>query len=375
MTGDTYGHTPVERMFAGKDVYGIGYDAARASRAPVRLGIVGAGGVAQSKHLPAVARLRTLWEPVVVAAIADPDARQGHKVAALVGCRYYPGLKEMLAAEDLDGVMVLSPDGLHLEHGLACVEAGLPVLVEKPLALTLADARRLCEAAERRGVLLMTVANKRYAPPYRRAQRLMAMGAIGTPRLLAAKFNLGYDYVDLLLDGTIHLFDLVLYLMGPVTSLYAARAVAGAETIALTLTFRGGAVGALHTTASALSLKPWERVEIYGDGKWLSVEDQWEFTLYDDEVGPAKSWRPVVPNTLLFDEEFGGYMGQIEGFLQAIRGQEAPLVTGWDGYRACELVTAAHRSLQTGGPVALPLTESSPASQRIRHITGGGLQP
>lgn len=356
MTGDTYGHTPLERMVAGRDVYGIGYDVERARRAPVRLGIAGAGGVAQSKHLPAIARLRTLWEPVVVAAIAEPDVRQGQKVAALHACHHYTGLTEMLAAEELDGVLVLSPDSLHVEHGLTCIDAGVPVLVEKPLAPTLADARRLCEDADRHGILLMVVANKRYAPPYRRAQHLIAAGAIGTPHLLAGKFTLGYDYVDLLLDGSIHLFDMALYLLGPVASLYAARAQAGAETIALTLTFDSGAVGALHTTASALSLKPWERVEVYGDGKWLAVEDQWELAIYDDEAGPTKSWRPALPNTLLFDEEFGGYMGQIEGFLQAIRGQETPRVTGWDGYRACELVAATHRSLETGGPVTLPLT-------------------
>ena len=54
------GHTPVDRMFAHRDVYGIGYDEERVSQPLVRLGIVGAGGVAQSKHLPAINRLRTL---------------------------------------------------------------------------------------------------------------------------------------------------------------------------------------------------------------------------------------------------------------------------------------------------------------------------
>ncbi len=357
---ETYGHTPVSRIFAARDVYGIGYDEGRAARRPLRLGIVGAGGVAQSKHLPAINRLRTLWEPVEVAAIAEPDARQGRKVATVYGCHYYAGLPEMLAAEELDGVEILSPDHLHVEHALACIEAGLPVLVEKPLAATLDEARRLCEAAERRGALLLAVANKRFSPPYRRAKRLIGEGAIGAPRLLSGKFTLGYDYVDLLRDGTIHLFDLVLHLMGPAASLYAARSPAAPDTVALTLTFRSGAVGALHTTAAALSLKPWERVEVYGDGKWLAVDDQWELTLYDDEAGPAKSWRPAIPNTLLFDEEFGGYLGQIENFLQVIRNAELPAVTGWDGYRACELVAATRRSLDTGGPVPLPLDETCP---------------
>jgi hypothetical protein len=56
--------------------------------------------------------------------------------------------------------------------------------------------------------------------------------------------------------------------------------------------------------------------------------------LYDEEEGPAKHWRPVIPNTLIFDEEFGGFLGMIENFLQAARGVEQPLVTGWDGHRS-----------------------------------------
>ncbi len=162
MSGETYGHTPIERMFALRDVYGIGYDAERGTRTPVRLGMAGAGGVSQSKHLPAIASLRTLWEPIVVAAIAEPDVRQGQKVATLYGCRHYASLEQMLAEEKLDGVEVLSPDALHVDHALACIERNLPVLVEKPLAPTSDAARLVCEAADRRSVLLMTMANKRY---------------------------------------------------------------------------------------------------------------------------------------------------------------------------------------------------------------------
>ena len=102
------------------------------------------------------------------------------------------------------------------------------------------------------------------------------------------------------------------------------------------LEFQTGAVGSLYTSASALSFKPWVRVEVYADHAWLSVEDQHELLLYDSEEGPAKSWKPVVTNTLLFDEEFGGFMGLVENFLQVIRGHEKPLVTGRDGYRAYE---------------------------------------
>ena len=61
---ETYGHTPASKMFTLGDVYGVGFDAERAAQKPFRLGVIGMGGVAQSKYLPAVARLRTLGEPV-----------------------------------------------------------------------------------------------------------------------------------------------------------------------------------------------------------------------------------------------------------------------------------------------------------------------
>jgi predicted dehydrogenase len=368
MLEDTYGHTPYQKAFAQADVYGIGVDDERAARRLIRLGICGAGGVAQSKYLPAINRLRTIWEPVKVAAIAEPRQEHGEKVAAIYGCRWYTDWQAMLAQEELDGVLVTTPDPLHAEVGLACLERGLPAVVEKPITRSLVEAEQLCRKAETLGQLLMTVANKRYSPPYRRAKRLVSEGPLRNPALFVGKFNLGYDYVDLLESGTIHLFDLARFLMGEVRTVRTVgvdrykRNQQGYpfDNAVCQFEFVSGAVGALTTSASALSFKPWERVELYGDHAWLAVEDQHQLLLYAGEEGPTQSWAPAVPNTLLFDEEFGGYMGLVENFCQAIRGAEAPVVTGWDGYRALELAVAAHLSMARGSTViALPLEPAS----------------
>jgi len=361
---DTYGHTPVKKAFEQKDVYGIARDEERASRRRIRLGFVGAGGVVQSKHWPAISRLRVLWEPVEVVAFTTPDETQADKVRAVFGGRWYADCRKMLAEEELDGVIVASPDHLHAEHSIACLEAGRHVMVEKPIARSLADALLMCRVADQKGLVLMTVANKRYSPPYRRAKRFIVEGPVSNPSLFVGKFNLGYDYIDLFESGTIHLFDMTRYLVGDVES---ARAVGvnkyqankrgyPIDNAVCTFEFVSGAVGALYTSASALSLKPWERVEVYGNHAWLDVHDQYQLTLYDSEEGPAKTWAPVFPNSLVFDEEFGGFMGMIENFLQAIRGLEAPITTGWEGYRAYELLLASQVSLARGGEaVRLPL--------------------
>lgn len=363
MLEETYGHTPAHRAFDLLDVYGVGYEEERASRKKVRLGIIGAGGVTQSKHLPAIWRLRTIWEQIEVPAVARRSERNGRKVEELYGCRWYADYDKMLDEEEFDGIIVATPDALHYEHTVACLERGLPVLVEKPIARSLAHADEMCRLADEKGLVLMTVANKRYSPPYRRAKRFIDDGPVSDPALYVAKFNLGYDYVWILEQGTIHIFDITRYLMGDVTSVHAVgvnkydRNQLGypVDNIAMTLTFASGAVGNVYSSATALSFKPWERVEVYGNKTWLAVEDQYELILYDEEEGPEKHWTPIIPNTLIFDEEFGGFMGMIENFAQAIRGHEEPLVTGWDGYRAYEINVAAHLSMHRGEIVPLPL--------------------
>lgn len=365
MLDETYAHTSLKKMFDQGDVYGVAYDDERAARRRIRLGLIGAGGVAQSKHIPALMRLRTIWEPVELVAVSSLDERSGRRLEQTYGCRWYGDYTAMLRQETLDGVLVTSPDHLHAEHGMACIEAGLPAMVEKPIARALADSRRMCQLADERRGVLMTVSNKRYSPPYRRAKRFVDEGPVNNPAMFCGKFNLGYDDIDLFESGTVHLFDLTRYFMGDVRSVSAVgvnkyqrnKQAYPIDNAIITLEFVSGSIGMLSTASTALSLKPWERMEIYGNKAWLAVEDQCELILYDSEAGPAKSWRPVIPNTLIFDEEFGGYMGQVENFLQAIRGAEQPLVTGWDGHHALELCLAAHRSLEQRGKVLLPLEE------------------
>src|SRR5262249_27771971 len=85
----------------------------------------------------------------------------------------------------------------------------------------------------------------------------------------------------------------------------------------------------------------------------LTVDDQFELRLHDDETGPTKSWRPAIPNTLLFDESFGGYAGLLENVLDAVRGLAPLSATGHDGAAAVALVDAIQRSIASGQAVTL----------------------
>jgi predicted dehydrogenase len=347
-----------EALFERGDVYRVEYDEERAARAPVRLAILGAGGVAQAKYLPALARLRTQWEPVELVALATLDARQGEKLTRIWGAPAYGDAEALLREHEPDAVLVTSSDDAHAELALAALEAGAHVLVEKPIARTLAEAGEMCRAAEAAGRVLLTTCNKRFSPPYAEARSLLDGGALGAPSLFSGKFTLGYPYVDLLESGTVHLFDLVRFFMGDVRSVAAVAAHAAVESVVVTLEFESGAAGTIVTSAGALSLHPWERVEVFGDGAWLAVEDSSTLTLHAAEYEPARVWSPVVPNTLVSAEEWGGYVGMLEEFLRAVRGAAPGSTAGRDGSRALELVVATRRSLAESRPVALPLASA-----------------
>ena len=364
------------KAFQLGDVYGVARDEERAGRKPLSIGIIGAGPVVQSKHWPAIKRLQTIWEPVSVRAFALRTAEQARKVEAVFGGKWYPDYRRMIDEERLDGVIVCSPDDMHCEHTCACLEKGIPVLVEKPIARSLSDSLRMCTLSDTRGVPLMAVANKRYSPPYRRARKFIVEGPVMNPAMSVAKFNLGYDYVDLFESGTIHIFDITRYLMGDVATVRCVgldryrrnRRRFPVDNAVCQLEFTSGAVGAISTSSSALSFKPWERVEVYGDHAWLDVDDQCRLTLHDSEMDGSRVWAPVVPNTLLFDEEFGGFMGLIENFLQMHPRLEQPLVSGWDGHKAYEVLVASELSLARGGDVVrLPLDPR----KRMRRRTHG----
>jgi predicted dehydrogenase len=378
---DTYAHTPTHKAFDLADVYGVAYDKDRADRKPLKIAFIGAGPVVQSKHWPALKRLQTLWEPVEVTAFALRTEQQAHKIERVFGGRWYADYRQMLDQEDLDGVVVSSSDSVHAEHALACIERGLPVLIEKPITRSLVDAEKLCRTADEKGVPVMTVANKRYSPPYRRAKKFVSEGPVSNPAMYVGKFNLGYDYVDIFESGTIHIFDITRFLMGDVRTVrcvgvdqyhHCLRKFPIDNAISQ-LEFHSGAVGTVYTSSSALSFKPWERVEVYGDHAWLDVDDQYKLTLHASELEGSQSWTPIMPNTLIFDEEFGGFTGMLENFLQVIRGAEQPVVTGWDGYRAYELVVASELSLaRKGSVVELPLDPQRADLEALAWLQANG---
>ena len=349
-----YGHTPYETAVLRGDVYGIRPDEKRAAKRPLRLAVIGCGGVAQAKWLPAIRYLQTRSEPLTLAGVVDPDANAREKVATIYDCS---GLSVARRPARLcDDRPCAGPlFGRHphrrraRSHRRRCRDA------RRETAVALGGGSRTLSASspKSQGVLLAGVANKRFSPPYALAHALVQNGALKVPpTVFSGKFTLGYPYVDILEAGTVHLFDLALWLMGAGASVRAIGTFGPGgklESAVANILFRSGSIGSIVTSAAAMSFKPWERVEIIGRNAMLCVEDQYELTLYDDETGPAKSWRPAIPNTLMLDESFGGYAGLLENVLDAVRGLAALQTTGRDAAAAVALVAAIHQSIRQGG--------------------------
>jgi predicted dehydrogenase len=352
-----FGHTPYEAAFRRADVYGVQGTPERAAKRPLGIAIAGCGGVAQAKWIPAIRRLQTIGEPLAIAGVIDVDEARRRKAALLCAAPAFATPAELFAQTRPDLMLVLASDAFHVPLAREAIEKGIPCLVEKPLAPTYGEAISLARFAEERGVLLAAVANKRFSPPYGQAKALIEAGTLKTqPTVFTGKFTLGYPYVDLLLGGTVHLLDLMLWFMGPVARLSARGAFhddGRLESAVISFSFASGAIGTIMTSAAGLSFAPWERVEIFGRNAFLIVDDQLELTLHDGETAPARNWRPSIPNTLMFDESFGGYSGLLENVLDSVRGLAKVGSSGRDGAAAIALIDAIRLSLERDAEIDL----------------------
>src|SRR5438128_506938 len=136
-----------------------------AERAPVRIGVVGCGMVAQAMHLQHLSQLQERFE---LAAIADPSRTVREAVAARYGVHGVHENYRSLLEDDLDAVVVAAPAAAHAEIVLAALDAGMHVFVEKPMCITLDDADRIIAARDSSGRVVQVGYMKRYDPAWER---------------------------------------------------------------------------------------------------------------------------------------------------------------------------------------------------------------
>lgn len=250
---------------------------------PVKVGLVGAGGIAAA-HLGAMRRHPT---QLAVTAVCDVNQENARRRAEQYGAdATYPSIEDMLREADIDAVDICTTHDQHAELAVKASAAGKHVLVEKPMATNMADCQRMVEAGERAGTILMIGQCERYLPSYAALRRLLEEGELGALRAVRFDAMQGSDGLPdghwlfdarkagggVVISVAVHRIDLARFLVGEITRVSATcrtvnpRFVNGAEDYAVAhLEFASGAVGEMFATWSALRL-PWsEGLMVFGD--------------------------------------------------------------------------------------------------------------
>jgi predicted dehydrogenase len=364
----------------------------------LRVGVVGAGLWARRAHLPALART----PGVAVTAISDPDRARAEALARDFGVDRAFADHEQLLASGVDAIAIVAPDDAHHAVAAAALAARLPVLCEKPLARTVAEAAALARQAEAAGVVTKMGFGFRYSPALRRLAEMVAEGRIGRPHTLTLVSQNG-QFRDpaaplhwkmeraragggVFVEYGVHALDLARWLGGEVVEVCAnARTVVGERVDATGARRRvdtddvcswlaslaGGAEAVFHASWASLPA-PGADLAIFGDAgalAWRRVDEPWPFGEVLGATPADPVLRPLpVPGRLLAGLEWATtwrecFMGAlVRRFVAEVTGAvpvEGP--TFADGYRAQLALAAVATSLAEHRWVAVAGEEPRPA--------------
>ncbi|QGN49632.1 oxidoreductase [Micromonospora sp. WMMC415] len=352
-----------------------------ADRTPLRVGLLGYGAAGRVFHAPLIAATPGLRLHAVVT--RDPQRREqvrhDHPDARLVAD---PDLL-WRQADALDLVVVATPNRLHVPMARRAVAAGLPVVVDKPLAATAAEGRDLLAEARRRGVPVTVFHNRRWDGDFLTARRLVTAGELGAVTRFESRFERwrpaikpGWREIGtadeaggVLYDLGAHLIDQAVQLFGPVGSVYAEvdRRRPGAEVdddAFVALAHTGGVRSHLWMSALAAQLGP--RLRILGGRAAYTTWglDVQEAALRDGGRPGMAGWGTVPPERngqLGVDGELrpvptepGRYQSFYAEVAASLRGGTPMPVDPRDAVGTVELIELAHRSAAEGTALSVP---------------------
>lgn len=268
--------------------------------------------------------------------VVDANSEACAKVAAELGTKALSDYRELFGA--VDAVSLAVPTPLHHAIGCELLKNGIDVLIEKPIATTVAEARELVDLARTHGRILQVGHLERFNPAVlAAAERLQTPRFVESHRLAPFKQR-GTD-VSVVLDLMIHDIDLIQELVGtPIEHIDAVGATVFSGEIDIVnarLRFEGGCVA--NTTASRISLKQERKIRIFQDDAYLSVDMQQKIltVIRKKDAAPVESPAQVSIEEQNFDQG-DALLAEIEAFLKSVRERSKPVVSGEDGLRALE---------------------------------------
>lgn len=309
--------------------------------------------------------------------VCDINEERAKQTAQLFGASsYYTSIEKMLNdRKDLSAAVISVGGRLHPELTAVCLKAGLHVLVEKPPAMTFAETQNMVQEAQQAGKHVMVAFKKRFCTVYQKAREIITSDAFGPVSRIDVKFDMGRPkdapddsstaeftaaHARSNLSGGIHLLDLARFLVGDITSLYSVCGRCATHVAAVT--YACGAVGTFSFGRSQSPQGPMERVEITGCGASIIVENQITLWYYRKAGNPRLEGTYIVPeeeaplvytpqfslssreNKALF---FGGYVGELRHFAQALLAGDAPSPDIADGLESMKLLESLEASVGT----------------------------
>ncbi len=338
-----------------------------------RIAVAGAGliGQAHIRVLQASARC-------ALSAVVDPSPAAA-AVAAQAGVPLVTSLDELLARDRPDGVVLATPNPLHVPQALQCIAAGLPMLLEKPVATSVAEGQTLVDAAERSGVPVLIGHHRAHSPIMAKAQQVVRSGQLGriVSVMGSATFFKPDHYFDEgpwrreagggpILINMIHEVHNLRMLCGEIVAVQAfasnaTRGFAVEDTVAINLRFTSGALGSFMLSDTAACPRSWEQTSqenksyasyddedcyvVAGTNGSLSVPTMRLKTYPSDE--DRSWWKPFEVGTvgLVRDDPL---QHQMEHFGAVVRGQASPMVTARDGLQNLKVTEAIAEAAATG---------------------------
>ncbi len=354
------------------------------SESRLRFAILGCGASIVPTHLSALAELSN----VQIVGMSDVHAERGSKRAAEADCPFFPDHRALLAELHPDVVVICAPHPFHTHLALDALAAGAHVLLEKPMAVEVAEADQIIAAAEASGRILAVNFQQRFLPAIEYARELVTSGALGAlVRVLCIEpwFRTEAYYRTaswratwkgegggVLLNQAPHTIDLLCHLAGMPTRVWGwtrtlQHAIECEDSAQAMLEFADGAPGYLHISTVEAGIQ--RRLQIVGDraaleliGDALTVYHYdtplSEFSLASPEMFGAPQVRAeeiVFPN----GNGGGGHGAVYRDLQRAIREGGRPRTDAREGLMSLELANAVIFSSHTGQAVTLPLDRTA----------------
>jgi predicted dehydrogenase len=341
--------------------------------AKVAIAVAGAGLIGR-EHIRVTRESRSAR----LAAIVDPSPAAA-EIARQAEVPLYPTLAELFGKAKPDGVILGTPNQLHVEQGLECIRAGVAALVEKPVATSVAEGRRFCEAVEAANARILVGHHRIHSPILAQARAVVQSGRLGpiVAVIGAALFYKPDDYFDQapwrrepgggpILLNMIHEVGNLRALAGEIVAVQAFASNATRkhpveDTVAINLRFANGALGTFLLSDTAASAKSWEQTSqenksyptypdedcyvIAGTDGSLAVPTMRLKTYARKE---DRSWWKPFQTGVAEMVRADPLARQIEHFCAVIRGEAKPLVSARDGLQNLLVTEAIVEAARTG---------------------------